>query len=191
MIIGKGWAFIQNPKAGSSACERALSPHRIAIPQGNRNIRPKHETWNPRLHPALHGKISRRGVVVRNPWERMVSGYKYSQSRLSVPFAEFVLDPRRAFRIGNQGMPFQWTPQVFWAAHATDVIDFDDLTDGLRRFMSAAGLPWQGIEQVNVSRDRTDWRNFYAFENERLIDVIADRFAVDCHEWGFTFDKAE
>ena len=111
-----------------------------------------------------------RWAVVRNPWARAVSSYKYLMED-RVPFEAFLT-------------PYTWearhpsprrhgVPQVRYVGDCR-VLRFENLAEDYPE------LPWR-----NVSPDSTDYRRFY---NDRTRQLVADAYAEDIERWGYSFD---
>ena len=126
-------------------------------------------------------------AVVRNPWARAVSEYKFAYRR-RMDFARFLdeviarrlgvveqrhIDPQVAFLTGDDG-------EIL----VDRVLRFESLaagfTDVSRRVFGAAAL----LPNVNVSRDRTDYRAFY---DETGRQLIADIYRDDVATFGYQF----
>ena len=127
--------------------------------------------------------------IVRNPWARAVSQFKFAYQRANMPFAEFV----DAVVAGGGRLATQ--------RHADTqhryLYDGDGvcLVDRILRFETLAGdfgevsqrifgesLP---LDRTNVSPDRTDYRRFHT---PALADMIGGKYRVDVETFGYSFD---
>jgi hypothetical protein len=128
-------------------------------------------------------------AVVRNPWARAVSEYKYSYSRRGVPFAAFIeravgrregvvehrhLDPQRSFLVDDAG-----------ATLVDRVLRFERLAEDFAEVSRRIFGRVEDLPRRNVSTDRTDYRRFY---DERTAGVIAAAYRDDIEAFGYAFD---
>lgn len=169
MIIGEKYVFIENPKTASTSISHALrsSGH-------GRNVYGKHI-------PLVDTRMLRRSeddprgrhiiaCVVRNPFERMVSGWLHTTKRRQT-FREWLRGDE--WRCGP--FDFKRTPQTAWTHQCTLIISFADLEAGFANFCDRAGLPRIKLDHKNASKP-------YNYEDE-LTDadreIIRDRFYPD------------
>jgi len=128
-------------------------------------------------------------AVVRNPWARAVSEYKFAyQPRMTFgPFLDNVvahrravveerhIDPQRRYLAAEDGRIL-----VDWVLRYETLAD-EFLEVSRRIFGETVTLP-----KVNVSRDRADYRTFYDDDGRQLI---ADIYRDDIETFGYQFDE--
>ena len=167
------WGFIQNPKCASISVEEALGPHALPMPAVRRHA----------LYDPARGDLRRVvGCIVRDPFERVASGYfywrKHKWAAKSLTFEDFVMGTSKgaALLCGPQYLDFVRTPQMAWARQATNIIRMDQLQDGWERFCADAGLPKLELPHNNRSGLPKNWHKLY---DKRLTALVMDRFAED------------
>lgn len=117
-------------------------------------------------------------AVVRDPYTRLVSYYRYVLERnaLDCSFERFVLDQVEPNELGRITSP--WLPQCFWLFNndqlAVDlVLQFENLNSEINQYF---GLNEQ-MQRVNVTN--TDNDNLMSWYSTELMDVVKTRFAQD------------
>jgi hypothetical protein len=128
-------------------------------------------------------------AVVRNPWARAVSSYKYMEQGRGNPFDRFIhdlLDWRR-----GAAQTRQMDPQVNFIRSAEGKLIVDRLLrfENLAAEFAEASRKVFGREEplpaVNVSPDRRDYRTFY---DDATAEIVAKVYADDIAAFGYTFD---
>lgn len=140
-------------------------------------------------------------AIVRNPWARTVSRYRFALTAIETgkagkdyvagSFDEF-LEERH--RYGH--LPYYWHRAIRgWypqADHVTDesgviradILRFEDLESESTRYFNLAAPP----PRRNISTAmKSDYRSFYT---PRTIQIVADWYAQDIEMFGFDFDSA-
>jgi hypothetical protein len=130
-------------------------------------------------------------AVVRNPWARAVSAYKYMTEGRLVPFAAFVRD--LGLRVGDSAQARQLDPQATYVRSVDRVLIVDRVLrfENLSAEFAEVGRKIFGREEplpvTNVSRDRRDYRTFY---NDATAEIVARAYADDIASFGYKFDDA-
>ena len=143
-------------------------------------------------------------AFVRNPWDRLVSLYKYLSSYR--PY-------RRRFRVSNALLSSfdlfanevasgtstfvkavshynvrdwsQANPQVRWLEWGVDVIGrFESLEEDWSRICKSFGIQVGSLSNKNRSKDRTDYRSFYTDE---LAESVGNYYAEDIARFSYEF----
>ena len=202
--------FVHVPKTGGQSIVRAFL-REDGLRWEDRHRLEVRDNQDPALGPAvLDHMLAREHVehrhvtpeqyrtyfkfsVVRNPWDRLVSAYKFSQERRphlrGIPFAAFVegrLPPD--LRLARHLVP-QW-------AFVCDT-DGAMLVDAVLRFETLErdfamvsrrmfGRP-VALEHTNRSADRRDYREFYT---DAAAALVAERYRHDIDRFGYRFDDA-
>lgn len=128
-----------------------------------------------------------RFTVVRNPWDRAVSEYKYRYAR-EMGFREFIRTAYPAPPGSNEERHLM--PQ--WAfVHDTDgrslidrVIRFEHIASDFAEVSSRIFGEFIALPQVNISPDRRDYREFYDADTR---ETIASRYHRDIAWLGYEF----
>ncbi len=150
----------------------------------NHPIRPSHD------HPVLHNYAAALTepidqyfifTFVRNPWERMVSGYFYSRGlrrRLAhqMSFREFCHSHSQRYQYNNSLWHTQPIPYDFVGRVETLQADFNRLCDRL-------GLGRMTLPHRNTSR-HGDYRQYYDDETRELV---TRKYARDIETFDYKF----
>jgi hypothetical protein len=117
-------------------------------------------------------------AVVRNPYTRLVSYYRYVLERKAVDctFERFVLDRVEPNELGRITSP--WLPQCFWLLNnnhlvVDSVLQFENLNYEINQHF---GLTNQ-MQKVNVTN--TDDDNLMTWYTPEMQRVVQERFAQD------------
>lgn len=174
MVIGDNFVFVHNPKTGGSSVRNALLPFGVTDKQ-HAGIFP----------PRGYNSKTFRIVTVRNPWDRMVSGYEYSQRNKDEkePFEEWLRggDP---WSIGP--FDFKRTPQCYWAWACNYVLRFEHLSSDFANVCNDMNIDAE-LPHVNKSQRREDYREYYT--SDKLIEVVEDRFKPDIIRFDYKFGE--
>lgn len=160
MIVGNGWCVVENPKCATQSM-------RAALPESHITAEQHQYLWD--VFPDV------RCVVVRNPFDRMVSGWRYN-GRLG-DFKKWLTGaPWSA-----SGLDIKRTPQTTWAWRCNHVIRFEALDDGWRRFLDKVSLPYRPLPHKNAT-EHDHYRDIIDAESRAIIE---DRFYPDFAAWGY------
>jgi len=127
-------------------------------------------------------------AIVRNPWERLVSEYKFI-ARPEVAFSDFILKRFPAGGSSDRGRHVapQWRfiCDQSKAVIVDKVIRFENLKEELENtfrqiFGDATELP-----HINASKDKRDYRTFYS---QPTLDFVANFYREDIELLGYKFD---
>ncbi len=156
----------------------------------------------------IAGKVGRQlryFAVVRNPWSRTASRYKFAVQNAprwpaddprrqyveKATFTDFVMD-RKVFPIPEHpGQPWMgplnsWFNQLEWVRDESGNVACDCLRmETLDRDLPAYLARPLRLRKRNVTRKRSDYRDMYTDE---IAEVVADVFREDIAHFGFTFD---
>lgn len=140
-------------------------------------------------------------AVIRNPWSRVVSRYRFAQSVVEQGgvSAAYVGDSFEAFleerhTFGNREFYWHravrgWYPQVDYVVNeqgalAADLLRQEDLGSEAMRYF---GLPEQPRRRNVSTGERKPYQAFY---DAKTIQIVADWYAKDIETFGFDFDSA-
>lgn len=128
-------------------------------------------------------------AVVRNPWARAVSEYKFEYRPRGIPFAIFLSEVigRRRGVIEERHIDSQ---RAFLAGDGSILVDrvlrFETLADEFAEVSRLVfGRP-QPLPTINAASDRTDYRAFYDDAGRRFI---AKTYRDDIKAFGYRFDE--
>ncbi len=170
MLGAPGWLFIENPKTGTRSAEDAL------LRAGAEKIQATHSTlmtYHSKDLPPL------RFVVVRNPWDRMVSAWAYNSKGVG-SFGSWLTGP--AWEAGV-GLDLKRCPQRCWAWQCNFVLRFERLEEEWDKMCEKLKLSNAVLKHLNGS-DHSHYRDVYTSKTRELV---ADRFAPDIVSWKYTF----
>jgi len=181
MIIGDKYIFVQNPKTACKSIQTLLES------AGGRKLGNMHFNLRDYGMSGQSGRIydmprrKFRFVVVRNPWDRMVSGF-YFQSGGKMSFKKWVLGEPWSV---TPGVDFKRTPQYFWAYHCNSILKFEKLEEHLGVLLPKIGVEEWTLPHEHKSNGRGHYRDYYDDETRA---VVADRFYHDIKTFGYSFD---
>ena len=199
--------FIHIPKTGGQSIERVfLGVHGLTW-EGRAPLLLRQNTDPSKGPPRLAHLFAREYVscghvsvedfetffkfaVVRNPWARAVSAYKYMTEGRSYPFEAFIRD--FSARRGNLTQTRQVDPQVSYVQDAGGRLIVDRLLrfENLKAEFAEVGRKIFGREEPlplsNVSPDRRDYRTFY---DDATAEIVEKVYADDIAAFGYSFDQ--
>lgn len=127
-------------------------------------------------------------AIVRNPWDRFVSGWKYLAGTRDVALADLLA------RLPPVGKPFRHLtrqqtatlryPDGRWAVDM--LISFETLQEDFNLLFDLLGAPRRPLPHVNPTRERKPYVEVFG-KSER--DLFQAAFATDLAILGYTFDK--
>jgi hypothetical protein len=137
-------------------------------------------------------------AVVRNPWARIVSAYKFTVERRGVLWRDISFRDFISRRFPSQVSPMEASivvrhlePQWKFVCDAAGNVIVDRVLRFERIADDFAGLSARifGVEErmpvSNVSNSRIDYRNYY---DDALAGYVADLYANDIALFGYEFD---
>jgi hypothetical protein len=185
------FVFLSNPRCGSTSIRRMLDPY-TDISSGYEY--PYHHHTDA---ARLRSHFEEQGwdwdsytvfTTIRNPWDRVVSTWHYGARN-----PESVWNKRRE-EAGDLGRFVAQIPRgLSIDGRANDdegrrlvdrILRLEDIDTTLLPFLEQLGLPVEEISHVNATR-HTDYRRYHT---RRTRETVADIFASDIAEGGYTFD---
>jgi Sulfotransferase family len=127
--------------------------------------------------------------VVRNPWARAASEYKFSSQRWGIPFLTFVNQISRKGRVFGEQRHVEPQKLFLYGDDGKLLVDrvlrFESLADEFAEVSGRIFGRREALPQRNVSRDRSDYRTFY---DERTMEMVAAAYRDDIETFGYRFD---
>lgn len=209
--------FIHIPKNGGMSIREAPQLHGKLVIANRRRLKSQAYADTLRQHMAALGrnpgyeharlrdvdlsvrKATRAFAIVRNPWSRTVSRFKFAlQTRQyhgmppNVSVAEFEIFLEERFEWADE--PYFWHRAVAgWYAQedyvldeegrlAADILRQENLSTEMQTYLGFTSE----LKRRNIStKSRADYRDLYT---EKTIQIVADWYAADIERFGFDFD---
>lgn len=154
-------------------------------------LKPAQPEWHFLNNGVLDPEFSLRPMdyrvfaVVRNPWDRFVSGWKYCEATKSLSLEEVLRN------LPSEGHDYRHLtrPQHVTLFHADgtpafhDLLRFETLQQDFDAFCQRTGIPCRTLPRINVG-NRGDYRTFFDATTRRLFDL---QYARDAELFGYTF----
>ncbi len=135
-------------------------------------------------------------TVIRNPWDKVVSHYKFrikmNESKMAkkrIDFKDWVActygEPKNKFYYNR---PQMFLPQVEWLKNNEGKIDidkiirFENLNEGINEVFKTLEIEHK-LQHLNRTY-RTNYRDFY---DDQTKQIVTDWFHEDIKEFGYTF----
>lgn len=124
--------------------------------------------------------------AVRNPFDRLVSGWKYLRVTNKRSLLDILLDPP------GEGAPYRHLtrPQVVILRSSTGQLETDDLIrfercqEDFDRICDRIGKPRRRLARVNVGKRHGDYRCYFDNNTRRLAEEM---FRDDLEIFGYSF----
>lgn len=167
MIGADGWGLVENPRTGSTSIHFAARQFHLPV-----------ERHVPFTSQRIVDGRRIRAVVVRNPYDRLVSGWYYNAPR-EMSFLEWLQGPP-SMECGV-GLDFKRVPQTAWAFRCNHILRFERLADDWKAFTHGLGLSLP-LGHENATPERGHYRDIIYPQARRIIE---DRFAPDFQRFGY------
>jgi hypothetical protein len=128
-----------------------------------------------------------RFAVIRNPWDRLLSTFRYRAPAEGVTFPEWV---RKAAVPAIERGHFFYKPQVEYLCDADgtllveDVFDLADMPKAFDAVRQRLELPGEGLPHVNASKGHRHLTPEDAYDDE-TVQLVGQLYAADVDKWGF------
>lgn len=178
MILGPEFVFVENPKTASGACRDTIMQ---ACPEAISVCR-HHDPYVD--HNMLRGNIRDvRAVVVRNPFDRIVS--MYCSERPTGSLLQWLTSPT-PWEPQTPRIDAKRTPQIIWTNMTTHILRYENLQEDFEKFCTDAKIPVTKllVRNTSVARMGRHYRDVIGPSARRIIE---DRFAPDLSEFGYTW----
>ncbi len=213
MIIspGRGYIFVHMPKTGGTSLALALEgrAHRDDILIGDtpkaqkrkgrlKGLTPKGRLWKHSTLADIDGVLSSQDietlfvtVLVRNPWDRLVSYYHWLQKQSfdhpavglakSLPFAGFLQTPMIAESFRSSPAR-TYVTDAAGKEHKAHFIRLEHLANDLQAFEDHLGF------KLNVPHEnRSDRGVYHAYYDDALAEHVGQICAEDIARFGYRF----
>jgi len=172
MIVGDNYVFVENPKTASSSCRRGFQ----AV--GGNTMFSKHCTLMADPYPDRPYKI----VVVRNPFDRIISMWKYNHEHMELN--DWLKG--RAWEVGT-GIDVKRCPQRAWAFRCSVIVKYEELQERWPKLLNTMGLPYTPLPVLNVTKGRMGLPHYRDIIDDEARAIIEDRFYPDFEEFGYSW----
>lgn len=141
----------------------------------------KHSTIQ-RAHLLLGKDLGMTFTIVRNPWDRMVSGFLYYKRKNrfrneNITFEQFIRS-KNWYSLGTSQARF------FPTRYMDHVLRFENLDNDFKIIQNYFGV-YEGLSKQNVGGRDDSYQDYYTPD---LIDIVAQRHYKDIQRFGYTFD---
>jgi hypothetical protein len=125
--------------------------------------------------PTPADPVTNGFVVVRNPWDRIVSLYLFMRTQLS--FEDYF--KHKLYR----DFPTGKLNQVDFIDDTTRILRFESLDADFVQIQELTGC-YEPLGKINVNTRRENYQSYYTSE---LQNLVADMFARDIERFKYTF----
>jgi hypothetical protein len=129
------------------------------------------------LHSVYDGNLP-SAVVVRNPWDRLVSCARFLGRHND--FEAWLYEEPPEDILKGTVFDIARTPQIAWVANAKYVLRFENLANDWNDFCATFGLPEMALHSVHRQAP-VDYIDFYT---QKTKSLVARRFKSDIDRWG-------
>lgn len=190
-LYPRDFFFVHINKTGGSSIERALDAPFLHLPAAEAIEQLGPSDWERRF----------TFTVVRNPWDKVLSHYRYRVGRGiralkedPIPFNEWAVraygdhDPR------YNDTPLMFADQTSWLEGpdgqilVDHVARFERLADEFSEICRRLGRPPVELPHLKASADPADRPGFRDVYDDAAREVVALAFARDIERWSYRFD---
>lgn len=202
IINSQKFIFVHIPKTGGTSIEKLFDDSFYGWDE-------KHCLW--KQHCSIHQMQSVYGIdvdsyykfaIVRNPWDRAVSDYKW-WTRASSPFFDFLknttLEDYLLIRNGYEKINHlndstgradhfytQYSFVEIGGACVMDcIIKFENLQQDFNIFCDQISIPQQKLPHTN----KTNRKHYSEYYNQKTIDIVAQKYHKDISHFNYSFFK--
>ena len=183
MIEDPNTTFIHIPKTAGTAISRWLIHHANGQWQFKDTHGGKHAPLDmiKKLRPEAN--LGFVFVSIRNPWDRMVSGYHYyKKQRKLKEFPSF-----EKFLFQEEWHQLNKPQAHYFKSQEVDcVIRYENLVEDFRQIQQRFGKNKKPLQRSNRSDRTPDYRTYYT--SSAMIDIVAKRHQKDLRRFKYTFE---
>lgn len=173
--------FIHIPKTGGTSISQWLITQANGKWMFEKTHGGKHATISliRKLHPHDLGYTF---VSIRNPWDRLVSGYHYYRKRKKlqdVTFEQFI--HRKDWHSLNKAQA-----EYFELKDVQAIIRVENMNEDFKQVQEFLNRRNRSLTRENRSTRDNDYRQYYI--NNEMIETVARRHAADIQRFGYKFE---
>lgn len=135
-----------------------------------------------------------RFSVVRNPWDRLVSMYRYLGHAKKTDFSDFVFN--RFYPKLWREMSYFVRPQVDFIYDSSgrllvnEILRFESLEEGFAKIRERLGLPASELPRVNTSYQRPGKKNppYQTYYKAETRLWVSELYRSDIERFGYSFE---
>lgn len=203
-VAASGCFFVRVPRTSSTSIDTEMTRH-FGLVHGRQDMfpdQPRHSFYPAHLTaaearanigPALFDGLYSFGIV-RNPWDRALSFYRYRQREnhipAAMPFSDYLAALEQRDRRYFWFAPF-WMEAAEFLLDASDcplvtrIVRYESRAEELAEVGERIGLAGLGGERVNVSA--RDDRSYIEHFDDAARERIARLYARDIAVFGYSF----
>lgn len=176
MIGGHDWVFVENPKTGTRSAFDALTR------AGAERLGPTHATLMTLQMPGdkTYKNYRIRAVVVRNPWDRMVSAWAHRCKDSGPNFGTWL---ENDLWEAGVGLDLLRCPQTCWSWQCTHVLRFENLQEDFASLTKELGFGELQLPHKNAHA-HAHYREVHTSKTRAIVE---DRFAPDIYKFRYYF----
>lgn len=196
--MARRWVFIHVPKTGGTSLRGVLGPDRMHNPE----YAPVLEGGHRPLPIHLWARHIRKGAgeetweqvfsfaCVRNPWDRLVSLYRFRKRRNQVPQQrEFLPWLEGLDQVHDGGLTPQWD-RLSCPDSGRLIVDcvlrYETLGRDFRALCGQLGIPPRPLPHQNAAGKPVDYREFY---DDAARERVAALFGREIAFFNYTFNE--
>lgn len=140
-------------------------------------------------------------MVVRNPWDRAASLWRYHRDISKGPwtfdsfgtFCETLRRRSKSWQISNISARERLAPQAEWFDFALidHVLKFETLREDWDEMWLALGREMPKLMHHNTFAEHSGQDSYQSYKDiytPELVDLVGDLYSADIDTWGYTFD---
>lgn len=200
IINSQKFIFVHIPKTGGTSVEKLFDSSFYGWDE-------KHNLW--KQHCSIHQMQSLYGIdidnyykfsIIRNPWDRAVSDYKW-WTRPSSPFFDFLKSTtledylliRHGYEKINHLRDKTGRADHFYAQYSFIEIDEHNYMDRIIRFenlqqdFNIVCDEIGGRRQQLPHTNKTNRQHYSEYYNQKTIDIVSQKYRKDIEYFNYTF----
>ena len=185
--------FVAIPKTGSVSVESVLKEFDFELVGPDR----RHFTYSEHLHTYPKAQNYFSFCFVRNPWDRLVSQYKYTGAYwLKIAAIEDHSFESYIKNLVITGIPFsrhrypkkadaEWGQLQFIYPGMDFVGKFENLQKDFDVVCDRIGIPLQELPHEN----KTEHKHYTEYYDDETREIVAEKYAKDIEYFGYDFGE--
>lgn len=183
--------FIHISKTGGTSIEHALDPNipldkpNISDTTGNTDFIDKH--WSAKQYNQKYPEQYKKFFTfafVRNPWDRMLSNYKWLKfiGRINRSFDQWIANPTWGFRAYSY-------QKMICDNRGSIIVDyigkFENLQENFDIVCDKIGIPQKKLPHKN----KTKHKHYAEYYNDETKQIVAEKYVKDIERFGYKFGE--